>query len=402
MRACTMEMDTSKSYTVLNGAQIADMNILYEAFLQSMKGSAWKEEPQKFEMDILSGLAKLSDELQNGTYKTSKGSEFILNERGHIRYIHGSHIRDRIVRHALCDRILEPAIAKHLIYNNGASQKGKGVAFTRKRLERDLHNYYLEHGDNKGYIAFVDFSKFYDNIRHDKVVDIFRTKIDGFSMELLKKIIKNFEVDVSYMDDEEYTACMGMKHDAIKYHERTKHMRLTREKMMPKSADIGDQVSQIIGVSYPTRVDNYATIVRGHKRYGRYMDDIYIIHKDKAYLRETLAGIRKEADKLGIFINTKKTRICRIDRTFKYLQHKYFLTDTGKVVIRINPEALTRERKKLKAYKRLLKRGEISYAAIEQAYKSWMGDYSRIMSKKQIENIRKLYKKLFGLNPRWK
>lgn len=70
------------------------------------------------------------------------------------------------------------------------------------------------------------------------------------------------------------------------------------------------------------------------------------------------------------------------------------------MVIRINPESLTRERKKLKAYKRLLNRDKMKYENIEQAYKSWMGDYSRIMSKLQIKNMKTLYKELFGKDPR--
>ena len=100
---------------------IADMNVLYNAFLASMKGSSWKEEPQRFEIDFLSELTALQDELLSRTYVSSKGSEFTLNERGKIRHIHGGRMRDRVVRHALCDNILAPALDPYLIYNNGAS-----------------------------------------------------------------------------------------------------------------------------------------------------------------------------------------------------------------------------------------------------------------------------------------
>ncbi len=381
---------------------VADMNVLYEAFLKSMKGSSWKEEPQHFEMDILSQLSRLSTELEEGTYRTSRGSEFVLNERGHIRYIHGGRIRDRVVRHALCDEVLTPGTAKYLIHNNGASQKGKGVTFARKQFERDLHNFYLEHRTNKGYVAFVDFSKFYDNIRHDYVLDFYRGKIDSFSEDLLKETLRSFELDVSFMTDEEYGRCLEEKHNTIKYHEMVDRSFLTGEKMLKKGVDIGDQVSQNIGIAFPTRIDNYVTIVRGIRRYGRYMDDMYIIHHDKDYIEETLEGLKAEAGKLGLFINEKKTRICTMDRTFRYLQRKYFLTDTGKVVIRITPKALTRQRKKLKAYKRLLDRGEMDYPSIEQAYRSWMGDYTKVMSKIQIKHMKDLYKQLFDKDPRWK
>ena len=158
--------------------KIADLNVLYDAFRASLKGSAWKEEPQKFETDFLSEIVKLKQELETREYKTMPGSEFTLNERGKIRHIHGGRMRDRVVRHALCDTVLDKALQPYLIYNNSASQKGKGVSFARKMFERDLHNYWLQNRTNDGYVGFVDFSKFYDNIRHDKAKEMVSAKID--------------------------------------------------------------------------------------------------------------------------------------------------------------------------------------------------------------------------------
>ena len=171
---------------------------------------------------------------------------------------------------------------------------------------------------------------------------------------------------------------------------------------MAKSVDIGDQVSQDIGIFYPAQIDNYAKLVRGAKMYGRYMDDIYIIGETKDYVESVIQGIAEQAKSLGIFINERKTRIVKLSHPFKYLQIKYRLSDSGRVIKRISPKSVTRERRKLKAYKRLLDRGAMGYADIEQAYKSWMGDYARIMSKEQVKNMKQLYKGLFGKEPRWK
>ena len=132
------------------------MNLLYDSFLASMKGSAWKEEPQIFERDFLTEIVKLKHELDTRTYVTSQGVEFTLNERGKIRHIHGVKIRDRVVRHALCDGELNGALKPYLIYNNGASQKGKGIKFTRDMFEKDLHNYWLKNRTNEGYVGFID------------------------------------------------------------------------------------------------------------------------------------------------------------------------------------------------------------------------------------------------------
>ena len=385
-----------------NTAIIDDTNILYDAMMASMNGSAWKLEPQKFYNNWLTYLYDLKMELRTGTYKTSPCSEFTLNERGKIRHIHGNRMRDRVVRHALCDEILAPCLDKYLIENNPASRKGKGITYARARFEKDLHNFYLKHRTNQGYVGFVDFSKYYDNIRHDKIKESIYTRIPEEIHWLMDEIIDDFEIDVSYMTDEQYATCLEDKFDSVWYYENVTDDQKTGEKMMAKSVNIGDQSSQNIGIYFPTPIDNYCKIVRGLKWYGRYMDDVYFIVPTRDEALDIIEGIKEVAADLNIFINDRKTRIVKMDRTFKYLQIKYWITPTGKVVKRINPKAVTRERRKLKAYKRILDQGIIDYETVEQAYKSWMGDYTKLMSKKQIEGMKQLYKDLFGKEPRWK
>ena len=380
--------------------EIADMNTLYDAFRASMKGSAWKREPQVFEHNWMEELVAIKRELEERTYKTLPGSEFTLNERGKIRHIHGGRMRDRVVRHALCDAVLAGYLKPYLIYNNGASQKGKGLTFARKLFEKDLHNYYLKHRSNQGYIGLVDLSKFYDNIRHDYVKDMVYPKIPEENHWLMDEVLRSMEVDVSYMTDEEYAVCIEEKFDSLSHYE--KNYKKSGKRYMPKSCNIGDQVSQDIGVFFPHRIDNYVKIVRGIKCYGRYMDDMYFIVETKEEAKDIIEGIKEQAEKIGLFINEKKTRIVKMSETFKFLQIKYYVTDTGKIVKRINPESVTRERRRLKAYKRILDKGEVDYDTIEQAYKSWMGAYTRIMSKQQVRNMKQLFKELFGKEPRWK
>ena len=381
---------------------IGDLNRLYDAFIASMKGSAWKDEPQHFEIDFLSEIVALKHELENRTYVTLPGSEFELNERGKLRHIHGARMRDRVVRHSLCDGELSPALKPFLIYNNGASQKGKGLTFSRRMFEKELHNYWLEHRSNDGYIGFVDFSKFYDNIQHDKVREFVYPKIGEEARWLLNEILKTFEVDVSYMTDQQFAECLKAKFNSVWYYENVPMEMRAGKKFMKKAVEIGDQVSQDLGIFFPTPIDNYVKIVRGCKYYGRYMDDLYVICEDRDELKSILEGIKDQADRLGMFVNERKTRIVRLSDSYKYLQLKYTLTDTGKVVKRINPKSVTRERRRLKAYKRLMEAGRMQYADIEQAVRSWMGEYTKLMSKKQIKHMKSLYKELFGREISWK
>ena len=381
---------------------IADLNTLYEAYLASMKGSAWKEEPQRFEIDFLSEITKLKQEIESREYRTSQGTEFTLNERGKVRHIHGARMRDRVVRHALCDGELSEALRPYLIHNNGASQKGKGLTFARGMFERDLHNFWLKHGDNQGYIGFVDISKYYDNIQHDRIRAMVIPKLSETAGWLLDEILKTFEIDVYYMTDAEYAKCMETKFNSVQYYMTVQDEQKTGEKYMKKSVDIGDQVSQDIGIFFPTPIDNYVKIVRGQKWYGRYMDDMYLICRDREELKDIIRGIILEAKALGMFVNEQKTHIAKLGDTYRFLQIKYSLTAEGRVIRKISPKAVTRERRRIKTYKRMTENGRMSPQDAEDAVKSWMGDYARLMSRKQIEHMKTLYRELFGKEITWK
>ena len=132
------------------------------------------------------------------------------------------------------------------------------------------------------------------------------------------------------------------------------------------------------------------------------MDDIYIIAETKEEIRSVMEGISEQAKELGLFINEKKTRIVKLSGIYKYLQIRYSLTDTGKVIRRISRENIIRERRKLKAYKRLLDKGLMPEEDIENSFKSWMGSQCKYMSNQQIINMITLYQNLFRRKILWR
>ena len=169
-----------------------------------------------------------------------------------------------------------------------------------------------------------------------------------------------------------------------------------------KGVDIGSQPSQNIGISYPSQIDNYIKIVRGCKYYGRYTDDSYIIHQDKEFLKQLLKEIKIISSKLGLIVNDRKTRIVKLSQQFKVLQINYSLTPTGRIIKKISTKTVTRERRKLKAYKRLLDKGKMKSNDIENSFKSWMAGNYKKMSMQQISNMSQLYYDLFKEVPKWK
>lgn len=383
-------MDENSSLNML-----CDANLYLDAFNKCKKGSIWKESVQRYEMNLLKNIDHQITAIQNGTYEQLPFNEFPLNERGKTREIKAIHIEDRVVLRNLCDNILTPSIKKYLIYDNGASVKGKGIHFTRKRFETHLHKYYREHGSNEGYILLMDFTKFFDNIQHNKLVSEYEQRInDEDLIGFLRKVIDAFKIDVSYMSEDEYKYCLNSVYNALEYAKIDKSL-LTGEKYMKKSIGIGSQISQISGLLFPTRIDSYCKIVKSLHYYGRYMDDTYIIHESKEYLKELLHEINKICDGYGIFINHKKTQIVKLTKTFTFLKTRYNLTDTGKVIKRINKDSITRERRKLKKFRKMLNEGKITYPEIEEAYHSWRGNLRYYSAYNVMKNMDKLFNELF-------
>lgn len=300
-----------------------DANVLYDAGDRAIKGSRFKYSSKLYEMEQLLITAKLQDALQNGTYQPKGSMKFAFSERGKERLISSIVTSDKAVNHVICDEILTPYLQKFLQYDNSASQKGKGVAFHRRRFENDLRNYYRKEGTNEGYVLFIDFSGYYTNIQHEpcKVVFCELLEKSGLSDELrlitedlMDKIFKTFEMDVSRFPDEDIQAMMNGKVDPFMNMGVPKEL-LTGKKMLAKGTDIGNQLAQNIGIVFPYRIDNYCKIVCGMKHYGRYTDDIHIIHRSKEVLLEVLEGIKKIAAEYGLILNEKKTHICKLPAT---------------------------------------------------------------------------------------
>ena len=367
-----------------------DANCIYDGGTKAIASSSFKQATQQFQMNQLLETAMLQKSIVEGTFKPNKGRKFLLNERGKLRYITSNTIQDKAIKNVLCDEVIMPSIQKYLVYDNGASQKGKGTSFTRARLEKHLHEYYRKNGTNEGYIALIDFTGYYANILHSKCSEVISGMLRNANASVaisakrfMGEILHSYALDVSYLSDKEIAELYGGKVDPMLNKDVDTSL-LTGTKMLAKGVDIGERFAQCIGLAYAYRIDNYIEVVRGCSLHARYSDDSYIIASSKDYLEDVLNGVRTIANEYGIIINEDKTKIVKISSPFVFLQVKYCLTETGKVTKRINPHRVARERKRLKMYAKYLKDGVMQYGEIENNFKSWLCGNWQLMSSKQI------------------
>ena len=370
--------------------RMTDANALYRAFLSAKKASGWKFSVKAFEADLLLNLRQIQKDLREGTYQPSAYTEFTLHERGKTRRIKSLKIRDRVVQKAMCDEVLMPAIRPHLIYDNGASLKGKGISFTRGRLQCQLEKYFRKYGVC-GWGYKRDFSKYFDNIDHDITIDYFGRYIDDpLFMRLFAQSLEAYRIDISALSESEREALKTRPINLLTHPASTEG-----RFFLNRSAGIGSPLSQIIGIALPTPMDNLALNHPGVFSYNRYMDDSIALSPSKDALEELREKDREMAKRLGIFINEKKTCIFPLTRGFTFLQIKYSFTETGKIIKRLSPSAFTRERRKLKKYAGGIVGTTMSYRDVANAYQSWRGNATKYSSHRSVRRMDALFNHLF-------
>lgn len=371
---------------------------LYQSLLMSSKESNWKYSTQAYLREGLIKCRKLRDCILSGKYEPKPFFEFEINERGKKREVRANHVEDRVVRRCLCDFYMNPNLEKYLIEDNCASRKDYGISKSREKLEYYLHHYYNTHHTNHGYILLLDYSRFYDNIRHDYLLEkLFQKLPNRHIQDLITLVVRHFKLDVSYMTDGEYQKVLDEKFNLLEYQEfKNAHPEVLKgERYLYKSLGIGDQVSQTSGIFFPTEIDNFVKIVEGNQSYGRYMDDSHLIHEDKKYLLYMKDEITRRSLDLGMYINPKKSQVKTLEDGFTFLHVKYKLLSDGHLVKNIDESRVTRERRKLKKYKGLVDSGKLKFEDVKNAYLSWVGQAKPYLSSTQLHNIEYLWNKLF-------
>ena len=344
--------------------RVIDGNNLIAAAKKSRNGVRWKASVQRYFMSLLRNTWDLRRKLQHGISVVQGFICFTICERGKTRNIRSVHFKERVAQRSLCDNALVPMLSRSLVYDNGASIKGKGIHFAAFRCRKHLQRYFKANGhSNKGWVLLIDFSGYFDNIKHEPIKEIIiRTFRDRRLRWMIWQFVKSFGA---------------------------------------KSLGIGSQVSQILAVAYPNSIDHYVREVLGLRYSGRYMDDSYFIHSSREYLAKCIEDMRERFQTLGIIVNQKKTQIVPIAH-FSFLKVRFSLTETGKVVMKPCRNSVARMRKKLKAFARKVQAGEMSFRDVICGYESWRGYQQHLNSHKTMREMDKLFFSLFGVWPKQK
>lgn len=341
-----------KEYTY---ERVISPKALFDAAKEAAKGVRWKSSVQRYLLHLTKNTGRTYKKLRRGEDIRRGFICFDIMERGKLRHIRSVHFSERVVQKSLCQNALVPILTNGLIYDNGASQKGKGTKFATDRLVTHLVRHIRRHG-REGGALLIDFSDYFGNVNHD--------------------ILK------------------GIYHDAIQ-DERLREFAFLFIDAFDKGLGLGSETSQINAIVLANAADHFAKEVLRIKAYDRYMDDTIIIHEDLEYLRYCLSEMKKIYARFGIVVNDRKTKICDLKHGFTYLKTRFFITETGRIIRKPCRESITRERRRLKEHKRLVDEGVLTIEGVSTSYQSWRGSMKYRNAYNTIKRMDELYSSLF-------
>lgn len=330
-----------------------DFEHLYSSALKCKKNVLWKSSVSNFMLSLSTQVRRLSESLNNGTYKSKPPTMFKVFFPKE-REILSVPYMDRVYQRSLNDNILYPIMTKSFIYDNCACQKGKGTDFARNRFKEHLHRFYRKHKTN-GYVLQIDIKKYYASMNHTLVENMFRKKLDDETYAAVENILRS-----QYKGEKGYSA--------------------------------GSQLIQIAGISFLNGLDHYIKEKLAIKCYIRYMDDLILVHNSKEYLEQCLIEIERKLQELDLRINVEKTNIHKVTDNTPFLGFNYRLTDTGKVLLTMKKSYIKRQRKHIKGLVRAFKKGDISKTKLDDCYMCLRDHTAKGHTYYYLQKLDKFYK----------
>lgn len=342
---------------------------------EAAKGVSFKESVKRFQLNKLSNVATINKKLILGQKVTKGFICFTLVERGKVRRIMSVHFSERVVQKSFNQKVLMPSIRRSIIYDNGASIRGRGTSFAINRLKCHLQRHYRHYGTH-GYILLVDIHNYFGSIKHSECKAIINRSIDD---ERSRRLAYQFV-------------------DAFRDHYIRQYKKIRKpwtDEEVTTGIGLGGEICQSLAIGYLSPLDHEMKEVYGIHGYARFNDDFYAIDISKDFLKDVLKRIKEICAERGLELNEKKTQIVKLTHSFPYLKNNVRLTSTGKVILEPARESITRERIKMKGQKRLVDKNEMTFGEVRCSYSSWKGSMSYRNSKRSVRRMDKLFNELF-------
>lgn len=311
--------------------RICDWDNLMEAHRLARRGKRNRFEVVSFEANLWENLAALQMEMLHGTYQVGRYREFVAFEPKR-RAILAAPYRDRVAQHAIMN-IVAPIWDRSMIADTYACRPGMGTHSGADRTQRWLRGMAATHGESGVWVLKMDVSKFFASIPHALAKAVVRRRVRcAATLRLLDTII-----DSTAGPDE----------------------------IAPVGVPVGNLTSQWIGNLVGNEIDQWAKRTLRLRRYVRYMDDMVVLHHDKAHLLAVREAFRDKLEALGMRFS--KAEILSASRGVNFLGYRIWPHHRL-----LRRQSITRIRRTLARLEVRFAAGDITLTDVQRRLHSWL------------------------------
>lgn len=286
--------------------EVFSYEALLNAYYDCRKHKRSTAQALDFEFNLEKNLQSLYEEILSGEYQISRSICFVVTDPK-LREVWAGNFRDRIVHHLIYNAIYE-RFSKNFILDTYSCIPKRGTLFGANRVSafaRKLTRNYSE----DAYFLKADIGNYFNSINKDILFEQIKRRVfEPWLLELIEKVI--------YHDPKTNV----FKKSSKKLFEALPEYKSLYNAASNKGLPIGNLTSQFFSNIYLNDLDQFVKHVLKCKYYGRYVDDIILLHKDAGYLNWAYGEINKFLrDKLDLWLNHKKKNMNKISRGFDFI-----------------------------------------------------------------------------------
>jgi len=355
---CVMTDDSSMQLELFPSSAPIPLVDLFEAYEGCRRHKRNTANAIAFELDYEQNLVELCEEINNGSYQPGKSIAFIV-DRPVKREIFAADFRDRVVHHLIINK-LNALFEKEFIGDSYSCRKGKGTHKGIKRLDGFIRqcsqNYsrdcWILTLDIKGFFMSIDRQRLYHRLELF-IIAHYHAPDRPLLLDLCRKVVF-YDPAVHCVIKGKRSNWKGLPDDKSLFHSR-----------QGCGLPIGNLTSQVFANFYLNSFDHFMKHALALRYYGRYVDDVVVVHQDPAFLSSLLPVIRAYLQQeLGLTLHPKKIFLEHYSKGVKYL---------GVV---LKPRRIyVANRTKGNMYRALLK-----YNRIAQTHKPWHAERTAFQS----------------------
>ena len=351
----------------------ASLNELCKAAKECKRGVTWKATPVEYYITRVTSCKKLRDEILAGTYKVHPGDKVYVY-KPKKRIATAPWFKDRVWQRSMCNNGVYEDLTRGFILDNIACQKGKGIDMAIRRVIGMLQGLHKVAPGQPVYGIHLDVRKFFPSTPHREIkkMDARRIREPAF-IPYLNEIID------SSKDEREPEI-------------------IAQDPFGERGTGLGSQINQLHQVALLDSIDHKAKSLCDC--YIRYNDDFLLLSHSKAELRKARQLIEEGLKQLGLTM-TDKSGIFKASNGFYFLRKRFIMTKTGKIIIRLHPQALAEERRVLRRLKKDLDAGLIKPEYVQDHYQSWIAN-AEYAGDAPIRAMDKFYTQIFREKPTYK